>query len=49
VDQRGVEIELLAQLHVERDPVADGVGELTLDADLVVADGFDDGRRHGLS
>jgi hypothetical protein len=34
-------------LHVERDPVIDGGDELTLDADLVVADGFDDGGRHG--
>jgi hypothetical protein len=48
VDERGVEVELLAQLHVEGgDPAADGGGEPTLEADLVAVDGFDDGGWHG--
>ena len=48
VDERGVEVELLAELHVEGGyPSADGGGEAPLEADLVAADGVDDGGRHG--
>lgn len=48
VDERGVEVELLAKLHVEGgDPAADGGGEAALEAHLVAADGLDDGGRHG--
>ena len=43
VDERGVEVELLTELHVEGgDTSADGGGEAALEADLVAADGLDD-------
>lgn len=50
VDEGGVEVELLAELHVEGgDTPADWGGEAALEADLVAADGVDDlggNRRH---
>lgn len=43
VDERGVEVELLPELHVEGGhTTAYGGGEAALEADLVAADGLDD-------